>query len=212
MARARLLNRGDSKVDVNKMGFNPAFFEYMQRFTRNHPGGGALVTVRDSNPLMSIVVARQPHFKNQPDNSQIFWGYFLYPDKPGDYIKKTMIECTGMEIIEELLYHLHALDKKDDFTKNLICRTCIMPYIDALFMARNLGDRPDVNLKGYGNLAFISQFAEQPEDVVFTVEYSVRCAQRAIYHLFGVDKKVIPVSQHELEPKVLLQSFLKLHS
>lgn len=39
------------------------------------------------------------------------------------------------------------------------------------------------------NLAFIGQFAEVPEDVVFTVEYSVRTAQTAVYTLLNLDKK-----------------------
>jgi oleate hydratase len=43
-----------------------------------------------------MVIARQPHFPNQPE------GYGLYPDRKGDYIKKTMAECTGAEMPEEL--------------------------------------------------------------------------------------------------------------
>jgi myosin-crossreactive antigen len=35
------------------------------------------------------------------------------------------------------------------------------------------------------NLAFVSQFVEVPEDVVFTVEYSVRAAQMAVYQLLA---------------------------
>lgn len=40
-----------------------------------------------------------------------------------------------------------------------------------------------------GNLAFIGQFAEVPDDVVFTVEYSVRTAQTAVYGLLELDKQ-----------------------
>lgn len=191
---------------------NPKLLDYIQKYTRNHPWWGWLVTFRDSNWLLSIVVARQPHFKNQPNETQIFWWYSLYPDKKGDYIKKSMIECTWAEIIEELLYHLNAIEYKKDFMRNLICRTCIMPYIDSLFMPRLPSDRPLIIPKWYENFAFISQFAESPEDVVFTVEYSVRCAQRAVYYLLWVDKPLTKMHHHALSPKVLLASFLKLHS
>lgn len=192
---------------------SPTLMNYIQDFTRNHPGGGALVTFKDSKWLTSFVVARQPHFTNQPDNTQIFWGYSLNMFTPGDYVKKPMYKCTGAEILAEVMGHLH-IPKKDQakMMKGVIVRTAIMPYIDALFQPRKIGDRPDVNPAGYNNFAFISQFAEQPDDVVFTVEYSVRAAQRAIYTLMGIDKDVIPVSKHQYRPDVLLKSFLKLHS
>lgn len=191
---------------------NPALFDYMQRFTGNHAGGGALMTFRDSSWLMSTVVARQPHFKNQPLDAQIFWGYGLYPDKTGDYIKKPMLQCTGMEIVEELLYHMKAVNQREELTRNLLCRTCIMPYITSQFMPRVPGDRPLIIPEGYENFAFVGQFAEQPDDVVFTVEYSVRCAQKAVYYLLGVEKDLTPVHKHERDVKVLMDSFLKLHT
>lgn len=191
---------------------NPALFDYIQRFTRNHPGGGALMTFKDSNWLLSTVVARQPHFRRQPANAQVFWGYGLYLDKPGNHVPKTMPECSGAEIMSELLFHLHALEQEEALMKNVICKPCIMPYITSMFMPRSLGDRPQVLPDGYENFAFLGQFSEQPDDVVFTVEYSCRTAQRAVYHMLGVDKKLTPVNKHEREPKVLLDSFLKLHS
>jgi len=38
-----------------------------------------------------------------------------------------------------------------------------------------------MSYQGSTNLAFLGQFAELPDDVVFTVEYSVRSAQIAVY-------------------------------
>lgn len=197
-------------VTVNE---NPELFDYIQKFTHNHPGGGALVTFKDSKWLLSIVVARQPHFKDQPLATQIFWGYSLNMFADGDFIKKPMYKCTGREIMTELMGHLQ-IPKKDQIRmiKGVICRTCIMPYITAQFQPRQPGDRPLIIPLGYENFAFISQFAEQPDDVVFTVEYSVRAAQKAIYYLMGIDKELIPISKHQYSPQVLLKSFLKLHS
>ena len=186
---------------------------YIQDFTRNHPGGGALVTFKDSAWRLSIVVARQPHFKNQPLDTQIFWGYSLNMFTKGDFVKKPMYKCTGKDVLTELMGHLHIPKKEQaDFMKGVICRTSLMPYITSQFQPRNIGDRPLVNPKGYENFAFVSQFAELPDDVVFTMEYSVRAAQRAVYYLMGVDKDLTPVSNHQFSPKVLLKSFLKLHS
>ena len=192
---------------------NPKLFEYIQRFTRNHPGGGALVTFKDSAWRLSFVVARQPHFKNQPMDTQIFWGYALNMFVDGDYVKKPMYKCTGREIMTELMGQLH-IPKRDqaEMMRGVICRTSIMPYITSQFQPRKIGDRPLVIPQGYENFAFISQFAEVPDDVVFTMEYSVRAAQRAVYYLMGVDKDLTPISKHQYSPQTLLKSFLKLHS
>jgi oleate hydratase len=53
------------------------------------------MTFKDSNWLMSIVVAHQPHFKNQPQDVTILWGYALYTNKEGDFVKKPMRDCTA---------------------------------------------------------------------------------------------------------------------
>jgi len=37
---------------------------------------------------------------------------------------------------------------------------------------------------------------EIEDDVVFTVEYSVRAAQMAVYALLGIDRAVPPVTPH----------------
>jgi oleate hydratase len=42
----------------------------------------------------------------------------------------------------------------------------------------------------------ISQFADIPEDMVFTEGYSVRAARTAVYTLLGLNKKVCPVTQY----------------
>ena len=49
-------------------------------FTGNAAGTGGLVTFMDSNWLMSVVLAYQPHFINQPEDVFVFWGYGLFVD------------------------------------------------------------------------------------------------------------------------------------
>ena len=192
---------------------NPRLINYIQRFSRNHPGGGGLMTFKDSAWRLSIVVARQPHFKNQPMDTEIFWGYSLNMFVDGDYIKKPMYKCTGREIMTELMGHLHIPKaEQSEMMRGVICRTSIMPYITSQFQPRRPGDRPNVIPVGYENFAFVSQFAEVPDDVVFTMEYSVRAAQRAVYYLMGVDKDLTPINRHQYSPRTMLKAFLKLHS
>ena len=180
----------------------------IEKFSGNIPGSGALMTFRDSSWLMSIVVAAQPHFKNQPMNQTIFWGYGLYTDKLGDYVKKPMRECTGEEILEELLYHFHWLDKKEEIMQDIVnVIPCMMPYIDAQFQPRKMSDRPKVVPDGSTNFAMLSQFVEIPEDMVFTEEYSVRAARMAVYKLMNVkNKKICPVTAYNRDPKILAKA------
>ena len=50
-----------------------------------------------------------------------------------------------------------------------------------------------------------------PDDVVFTVEYSIRSAQTAVYSLLGLDRTPPPVYKGQYNPRVLLEAFETLH-
>ena len=157
--------------------------------------------------MMSIVLPHQPHFANQPADVQVFWGYALHPDRIGDFVAKPMSQCAGEEILRELAGHLN-FDFLEAFS-NTICIPCRLPYVTSMFMPRAAADRPVPVPKGCKNLAFISQFVEIPEDVVFTVEYSVRVAQTAVYELLGVDKEIPPISPHDKSLRVNIDSVVK---
>lgn len=176
----------------------------LELFSGNIPGSGALMTFKESSWLMSIVVAAQPHFKAQDNDTTIFWGYGLFTNTIGDYVKKPMRECTGEEILLELLGHLHFEEDTKDILETVInVIPCMMPYIDSQFQPRAMSDRPRVVPVGSTNFAMISQFVEIPEDMVFTEEYSVRAARIAVYELLDIDKKICPVTPYNKNPKVL---------
>ncbi len=183
-----------------------AFFDAMEKFTTNRAGTGGLVTFRDSSWLMSIVLAHQPHFAGQPEDVQVFWGYALHPDRVGDFVAKPLSECNGAEVLQELCGHLNF----DQATiASAICIPCRMPYITSMFMPRSTSDRPLPVPHNSRNLAFISQFVEIADDVVFTVEYSVRAAQMAVYELLKIDLQVPPILAHDKSLKVKMDAVIK---
>ena len=59
------------------------------------------------------------------------------------------------------------------------------------------------------NLAFVSQFVEIPDDVVFTVEYSVRAAQMAVYELLDIKRQVPPIKQHDHALSTQVEALIK---
>ncbi|MBN2618289.1 MAG: oleate hydratase, partial [Spirochaetales bacterium] len=179
----------------------------IEEFSGNIPGSGALMTFKDSKWLMSIVVAAQPHFIGQTANETIFWGYALNTNVEGDYIKKPMRECTGEEIFEELMHHLHLSNELDEIKKDIVnVIPCMMPYIISMFQPRKKTDRPQVVPKGSTNFAMISQFVEIAEDMVFTEEYSVRAARIAVYKLLNLNKKICPITPHSKRLKTKINA------
>lgn len=182
-------------------------FPYLYNLTGDKPGMGGLVTIKDSKWFMSWVVPKHPHFINQPDNVKVLWAYALNLDVKGDYVDKTMSECTGREMFEELLYHMGLKDRIPEIlehTVNVI--PSMMPYITSQFMPRVKGDRPDVVPNGSKNFGFLGQFAEVENDCVFTVEYSVRSAIMAVYELMKLNKQVDPVYPSQYDIRVLINA------
>ncbi|MEV7400617.1 oleate hydratase [Streptomyces sp. NPDC091267] len=189
---------------------NPRFFEQMEKFSGSEAGKGGLITFKDSNWLLTIVLNHQPHFRDQPEDTFVWWGYALFPDKDGDFVKKPMSRCTGREILDEVLQHLR-LEERAELLDDALVIPALMPYITSQFLVREAGDRPQVVPAGSTNLAFIGQYAEVPDDVVFTVEYSVRTAWTAVARLLRLDRQPPPVFKGGHDPKILIEALETLH-
>ena len=173
---------------------------------------GGIVTVKDSSWLLSWTINRQPQFREQPKDHCLVWVYALFSDKPGDYIKKPMRECTGKEICMEWLYHLGVPENENEDMAEHSANTVpvMMPYIDAFFMPRAIEDRPKVVPDGAVNFAFLGQFAELPRDTIFTTEYSMRTGMEAVYTLLNVDRGVPEVWGSVFDIRALLDATVKL--
>ncbi|HAF35273.1 MAG TPA: oleate hydratase [Sphingobacterium sp.] len=188
-----------------------ALVEKLKEYSVNDPYSGktvtgGIITITDSDWLMSFTCNRQPHFPGQPDDVLVLWVYALFMDKEGNYIKKPMPQCTGDEILAELCHHLGIIDQLDDVIKNTIVRTTFMPYITSMFMPRAKGDRPRVVPEGCKNLGLIGQFVETNNDIVFTMESSVRTARIAVYELLNLNKQVPDINPLQYDIRHLLKA------
>jgi oleate hydratase len=141
-------------------------------------------------------VPHQPVFSNQPPDVQVIWGYGLNPDKDGNYVTKAMVQCTGQEIMTEVLSHLNFPVERILQSANTI--PCVMPLATSPLLPRVRQHRPEVIPPQTTNLALVGQFAEIPDDTTFGMEYSVRGAQTAVYKLMGLDKKPPKVKRNLL--------------
>ncbi|MGN9078553.1 oleate hydratase [Oliverpabstia intestinalis] len=173
---------------------------------------GGIVSVKDSSWLLSWTINRQPQFRSQPKDHCLVWVYALFNDRPGDYVKKPMRDCTGKEICMEWLYHIGVPENEIEELAENSANTVpvMMPYIDAFFMPRNDTDRPKVVPDGAVNFAFIGQFAETARDTIFTTEYSMRTGMEAVYTLLNVDRGVPEVWCSTYDVRDLLNATVKL--
>ncbi|MER3374387.1 MAG: oleate hydratase [Allomuricauda sp.] len=167
---------------------------------------GGIVTITDSNWLMSFTINRQPHYPTQPDDILVVWVYALYIDKQGNHVQKTLPQCTGNEILSELCYHLGLENQLENAIENTIVRTAFMPYITSMFLPRAVGDRPEIVPNGCKNLGLVGQFVETKNDVVFTVESSVRTARTAVYKLLNSNKQVPDIAGAQYDIRHLLKA------
>ena len=191
--------------------------EYVRKICKRDPFSGkvvtgGIVTVKDSNWLLSWTFNRQPQFRSQPKGELVGWIYGLFSNVPGNYVKKPMRQCSGKEICMEWLYHLGVPENQIETLAKHSANTipCMMPYIDAFFMPRNGTDRPKVVPDGAVNFAFLGQFAETKRDTIFTTEYSIRTAMEAVYTLLNVDRAVPEVWGSVYDIRDLLNATVKL--
>lgn len=195
--------------------------DYIEKITQRSPYTGktvtgGIVTVHDSNWLMSWTINRQPQYVGQPEEDVCVWVYGLFSDKKGNYIDKPMRDCTGKEITKEWLYHIGVPTSEiDRLAKDCSAIPVMMPYITSHFEPRDFGDRPYVVPKGAKNFAFLGQFAETLDrpgrDTVFTTEYSGRTAMEAVYALCGVEKGIPEVYASRYDIRYLMNAISALN-
>ncbi|KAA0968233.1 oleate hydratase [Aureimonas fodinaquatilis] len=193
------------------------FVEKLKELSVNDPYSGksvtgGIITFTDSNWVLSFTCNRQPHFPDQPGDVLVVWVYALLMDKQGNYVKKPMPACTGREIIAELCYHLGIEDQVDAVVANTKARLALMPYITSMFMPRAAGDRPHVVPAGCKNLALLGQFVETSNDIIFTMDSSIRTARVGVYTLLGLRKQVPDISPVQYDIRTLFKAARALNN
>ena len=182
------------------------FVNQVAALTGSEAGRGGLVTLKDSGWVLSLSIFHQPEVIGQPKGTSVWWGYGLYPDRTGDFVKKRMDQCTGAEILEETLKQLRFDKQLDAITASSICVPCYLPYVNNIWLPRRRADRPPPVLEGATNLGLVGQYVETPREIAFTIECSVRTAWEAIYVLLKRGPAPPPVYQGQYDLKALFDA------
>jgi oleate hydratase len=162
----------------------------ISNLTGNPDGTGGLVTFRDSPWLLTLAVPRQPHFTGQTPTARAVLGYGMRLDTPGDHVPVTLRRANGRQLVEEVVGQLGLERGAGIVRATTRTASILLPYAGSPLAPRSPGDRPDPVPAGARNFAFLGQYVEIPDDVAFTMEYSVRSAMRAVYGLLGLDREI----------------------
>ena len=185
-----------------------AFVSRMEQFSGSPTGQGGLVTLTSSNWLLTFHLYHPPAYPDQPEEVYVWWGYGMFADRPGNYVPKPMSACSGSEILVELYSHLGFQADMPEFLAAANCIPCLLPYTTSQFMPRTPGDRPEVIPAGTQNLAFVGQYCEIPDNVTYTIEYSIHSALIAVNALLDLPEE-LPPTYKGLEHPYALVSALK---
>lgn len=178
--------RQTTVVSFTVTSLNKKIFQLMEQLSGNVDGTGGLTTLHASNWQISICLPYQPYFLGQPEHISVFWGYGLAPYALGNFVKKTMVECSGEEILREIIDHLNFSQDQHRIMEGANCRHLIFPYFTAPLLPSGPADKPEVIPNGMSNLAFIGQFTNVDDYPSLNIEYAVRSARRAVYTLLGL--------------------------
>ncbi|OGE56949.1 hypothetical protein PENARI_c002G07840 [Penicillium arizonense] len=162
-----------------------AFFQQISALSHSMVGAGAFISVPECHWKLNICIPAQPVFSKQPYNVRVLWGFALFPWSKGNYVKKPMLECSGAEIMIELLRHL-------DIPPELLLRRTVtiprvMPRMSSILLIRSSRDRPEIIPQNTCNIGLIGQFVEIPRYSCADMSYGVRTAQIAVSQLMGVN-------------------------
>ena len=182
------------------------FARHMAALSASPAGRGGLVTLVNSNWRLTFHLFHPPAYADQPANVQVWWGYGLLVDCIGNFVPKTLLACSGKEILVELFSHLALQDDLDALLASANCIPCLLPYATSQFMPRAPGDRPAVLPTGMTHLALIGQYCEIPHDVVYTVEYSIHSARLAVTGLLGLKDEMPPTYQGLEHPNAMMEA------
>ncbi|MET3129999.1 oleate hydratase [Oxalobacteraceae bacterium GrIS 1.11] len=183
---------------------DPEVYDMLRTLLQQEPDVNRLTTFIDSPWSLSLIVPKQPWFANQGPDTKVLWCYGIWPKGIGKFVAKRMEDCSPDEILTEL-FSLLGFDDIARLVEKTIGRKSVLPAGHAQFLCRNPGDRPEVIPEGSRNLAFLGQYVES-EGTTYTMEYSVRTAQKAVYQLFNIEKPMTPTYHGAFHPETLLRA------
>ncbi|CAI7606776.1 unnamed protein product [Penicillium viridicatum] len=163
------------------------FVQYIQSLSRCTSKAGAIILI-ESNWGLRLCLPVQPVFSQQPQDVSVLWGFALFPENEGKYVKKIMRFCSGAEIMSEILHHLDAPgEMATEVLQRSITIPRAMPRMSSALLTRSPGDRACITPESVVNLGLVGPFVEAPWRTCVDTSYGVHTAQAAVSRLMGLE-------------------------
>lgn len=145
--------------------------------------------LKDSPWMIRMEAMKQPFGRDQ-NGEIVLWGRGLAPEAEGSRIKKPMKECSGREILRELLFCLGVAPDRAAALEETVIQVIPVyePYGAACLLPRKYIDRISPT-EGSGNFAMIGALTEVSGEVSLGEEQAVRSGRMAVYRLLDVRKR-----------------------
>jgi oleate hydratase len=147
---------------------------------------GTVIALIESHWKLNMCVPLQPVFSNQPTNQRVLWGYAGSPRSEGNYVRKAMVDCSGSEILSELLAHLNI--RSQPSIRRTITIPRVLPRMTAHLLPRSPSDRLDIIPNTAVNIGLVGSFVNNPYYTAADISYGVRSARVAVSRLMGLSE------------------------
>lgn len=163
--------------------------ELIDKVTCGALGNDGVIVLDNSSWKMTICAVPSTHFKNQSEDISIIWGTASRFDRDGERSGKPMTECTGSEILYELVSCFNLDEVWDDIYETVINVIPCHRRYDKSYLSPT-PSKLEIIPTGIDNFAVSGDFADYDNGTVFTEEYSVSTARTAAYKLTSNKKKI----------------------
>ena len=168
------------------------FFDDLRASSRCTSEAGAFIFLKDSRWKINLCIPSQPVFPDQPPDVRVLWGSAQSPECKGNHVDKPMLQCSGKDIMTELLGHLN-LHYHAPMPRTITIPRA-MPRMSAMLLTRAPSSRPQIIPQASSNVGLVGQFVEIPGHTCVDVSYSILTAQIAVSNLMGFQAHIGPLT------------------
>lgn len=180
---------GDMSQEFTITLSNRLLPELIDKVTCGALGNDGVIVLDNSNWKMTICAVPSTHFKNQSEDISILWGTASHFELDGERSGKPMTECSGAEILYELISCFNLDEAWDDIRETVInVIPCHRKY-DKSYLSPVVS-KLEIIPTGIENMAISGDFTDGGNSTVFSEEYAVSTARTATYKLMNTKRKI----------------------
>lgn len=163
--------------------------ELIDKVTCGALGNDGVIVLDNSKWKMTICAVPSTHFKNQSEDIAIIWGTASCFGAEGERSGKPMTDCSGAEILYELVSCFNLDEAWDDIRETVINVIPCHRRYDKSYLTP-VASKLEIIPTGIENFAVSGDFADYDSGTVFSEEYAVSTARTASYKLMKTKRKV----------------------